>query len=403
MMSRSFKYFLILFATLVLPCRAQTVDDNYLKGMACLMKNKPEAAIEYFSVFISQNPNSAAGFMKRADCYYKLRNYNQAVNDYLKAEEITRGIASYSLAKTYSQTGDFAQACSCLEKHLQSKYKKSQSELKLDKAFDPLQNSKKWIELWKKDWYTSSEMAISDAVYLMKNSKYTEALDELNKAIEEKGSIGNLFACRAKVYEAMENLKNALDDYDKALSLSPGNNEYLQQRAGVLMKLNRNEEALSDLNRALALDPAQFPLYLKRADVASKLNQYDRAKEDVNFFLKYFENDSSAIYRAGMIYYNNGNYVEALGYFNKNLQNIHNNPAYFEARANTYLKSGAFNFASKDYSMALDLDPRNSDLYLCKGKALSSMQMTKDACYFWQKAVQYGNREAIELYNKNCR
>ena len=100
--------------------------------------------------------------------------------------------------------------------------------------------------------------------------------------------------------------------------------------------------------------------------------------------------------------FNPERYIKALEYFNKNLEINTSKPEYFIARANTYLRTSTYKYAANDYSMALDLDPTNEQVYFNRGIARLKMGKIKDACYDWKQALKYGHPEAQEYLSKYC-
>jgi Flp pilus assembly protein TadD len=71
-------------------------------------------------------------------------------------------------------------------------------------------------------------------------------------------------------------------------------------------------------------------------------------------------------------------------------------------RANSYFLSRSWNWAIKDYSMSLDLQPENSDAWLNKGIALLNSGDISDACHDFRKAFSLGNKKATEFISRNC-
>ena len=68
----------------------------------------------------------------------------------------------------------------------------------------------------------------------------------------------------------------------------------------------------------------------------------------------------------------------------------------------SYINTSTWEFAISDYSMALDLDPRNAEVYFNKGFALLKTGNRDDACRDYRMALKYGNKKASAEINKNC-
>ncbi|MFP4489389.1 MAG: tetratricopeptide repeat protein, partial [Bacteroidales bacterium] len=67
-----------------------------------------------------------------------------------------------------------------------------------------------------------------------------------------------------------------------------------------------------------------------------------------------------------------------------------------------YMKIKSWEAAVYDYSMALDLWPRDGDAYYNKGLALFNMGKKEEACYDFRMALRYGNKKASAMISKHC-
>ena len=60
------------------------------------------------------------------------------------------------------------------------------------------------------------------------------------------------------------------------------------------------------------------------------------------------------------------------------------------------------NQAIDDYSMALDLNPNNPDIYFNRGIARLKLNDASNACYDFKKAFNMGKKEALEYLQRHC-
>jgi len=98
----------------------------------------------------------------------------------------------------------------------------------------------------------------------------------------------------------------------------------------------------------------------------------------------------------------NGEYNRAIRYFSENIENYPGEAQCFTDRASIYLKMKSWNAAIYDYSMALDLWPRDGEAYYNKGVALFNSGKTEEACHDFRMALRYGNRKASGMLSKYC-
>ena len=401
-MKRYFHLWFLFFLIIPFFVSAQEEPNFYLKGIANFQKKDFNEAIIQFSKVIEFNKNNTEYYYKRGECYYNIQHYFKAIDDFQKADSLKPGYGSFFLAKNYALIGNEKKSIEYLTIHLKSKYRIPQSHIMFDEAFSDLQYAKEWEKLWKNNWYTKYEDQLDEAEYLLKSKNYDEALEFLDNTISGKSRDHELLSLRARVFIALNDYRNALTDYDEAILLSKRNHEYYAERARILYKIKKYKKSSGDYSRAIELNPYDLKLNYERAVVNYELKNYEDAIKDITYYLGYFEKDEDAIFLCGKIHYENEDYLKALEYFNKNLELNTGNTEYFTARANTYLKTGTFQYAINDYSMALDLDPKDEQVYFNRGIARLSTGNLKEACFDWEQAKKYGHLNIDEYLKKYC-
>ncbi len=289
-----------------------------------------------------------------------------------------------------------------LRNHLGSKYHLKEKIIKRDSAFDNLQYSDGWYNLWQEDWYTQEEKIEEEIDYMMKKEMYLEAIAMLDEKISASDDPQMLYAYRAEINTKLGNFKGAVTDWDNAIALERRIPEYYIKRGKAYAELGKFKSAVEDFSRVLRQDPASFSLYLNRAKAYAELKEFDQAIRDVTTYLKYFENDQQAISLCGNLHYLNEDYIEALKYFNRNLKLDKSKAEYYKDRGKTYLKTRTYKYAINDLSMALDLSPHDGETYLFKGIARFESGDREGACSDWNKARNYGEMKSVEYLLKYC-
>src|SRR4030042_3148543 len=127
--------FALIFATFL---AAQSPDPVYLKGMASLIQNHNEDAVQSLTDAIDHNNADEQYYLNRAEAYFRLGKFDLSLNDYNEANSISPGSGNLGLAKIYAATGDVERAILYLTRHLQSDFRSPESILTKDAAFDPL-------------------------------------------------------------------------------------------------------------------------------------------------------------------------------------------------------------------------------------------------------------------------
>ena len=135
-------------------------------------------------------------------------------------------------------------------------------------------------------------------------------------------------------------------------------------------------------------------LILKNAQMHELLGKYDRALEASNNYIDYFPQDTFALYLNAKYNRLNGRYVDALETLTNLLENHPGSSRFFKERGNTYYDMELLRESIKDFSMAMDLNPSDAEIYVQRGMARLKRGDLKGACSDWKKGTMRGSNEA---------
>lgn len=391
---------LLILVTIFNPCWSQRDSHSYLKGIAAEIEGKPDSAIYHFTVAINKDHAVPEFYLHRGRMHVKKNNYARAEQDFIKANELDKGSALLDLAKLHALQNSPGEATRYLKVYLSSKKKKPAGEIKLDKDFHQIEGTPEWTETWNSDWYTADELLLNEINFALKYGNYTEALYKSNDFIHRYPENPGGYHARAKAYGGIQNYRNALEDLNEAIKLKKDTGFY-HTRANINLKLGRKEAALDDYYNMLYLAPENLPLYLKTSRLHADLGNHSRAGKDIKKYLTFF-NNHKGLFIAGGIYYESGNYFQALKMFNILLKEDTSKASYFKARGKTYLKSRMYKYALKDLSMAMDLTPDDPEIYYYHAKARYLSGDEEGACKDWKKSFKLGMKEAMEEIVNHC-
>ncbi len=124
--------------------------------------------------------------------------------------------------------------------------------------------------------------------------KYSEALQDLNKAVELTPRESSVFYNRGNVYLDLEKFDFALKDFTKAISLRKNNPDYFVNRAMTYDALEKLPDAINDMNSAIKLDPNQAALFSERGVYFAKSGDLISAERDFRRALALNPNDAEA-------------------------------------------------------------------------------------------------------------
>ena len=397
------KKILTLFFIMSCACTVygQQTVDYILKARALTEAGKPEQAIDLLSVAISGTKESRL-YTERAEANILKGDYSRALSDFNEANKITPFSGEYGLSRIYALKGDAATALYHLEINLNSPYKKVEKEIMLDPAFGIIENRQEWRQFWKKEWYSIAEKSISEIEYYISAGKIDESktvLAELKKSY--KGSDDILYA-EALISLSSANYSEAIKVITGLSALNPGDEKYLRILARAQTAVSDPVGASTTYSQLVNSGVADAELLILRADCYRKTGENEKALKDIEKYIEIYPENKSALSLAGKVEAISGDNLKALEFFSKNLKLHPNDPECYIDRANSYFVSKTWDMAISDYSMALDLRPENSDVWLNKGISLLNSGKVKDACHDFRRSFGLGNKRVTDYIGRNC-
>ena len=395
--------FSLLIISGTLPSFSQTMDP-YLAARACMAQEKYDSALVFLNSAADQDPGDVDVLYHRGLCYFKELNFRKAYEDFLQVEKKKKGMASFYLAKTEVHLKHPEQAVKYLRIPLSSRYKLPEKQILLDEDLASLEKRSDWRALWnEKNWYNQNDRDFQEAVFLSNHGSYLDAINILNYLEKRKFRKTDVHKMKAELFSELGNERASMSEINSAVESDVRNHAALQMRADKFREAEKYEEALNDYNKLLRLDPASFEAYLSRATSKNETGDLEGALEDVDIYLLYFPERDTAWFVKGQIQYRHKKYLDALQSMNKALDMNKGEPAYYHYRGLIYAnRSGTLQYAEKDFSMALDLDPLNGETWMQKGKVASRLGKPETACHDYKKAYQYGIHEARDFIDKHC-
>lgn len=388
------KLVLLLLALLIhTPAFGQ---DPYLLGVARMHEGSLDQARHHFEQVLAMDKDDPEGLLKLAETYYLSADYQQA-KTYLEKLEVQReGMGSYLLARTHAKMGDAGMAAFYLEKHLRSEYKLPSSTILLEEAFSSLETSNEWRSLWKNDWYSEGELLFQEIAYLTSSKDYLDALDLIEEALKGTEDRALLLSARGTVFKHMGHYQNAIQAYTEAIELTRMNAESFHGRAGSYMALEKFTDAIPDLKRTVQLQPEKLEILKELSEAHRAAEDYKLASDVLEEYLVYYPEQAEAHYLHGQILYESGKYLKALSSYNQCLELETDDPRFYAARGKTYLATSTYPYALNDFGMALDLDPKNHEVWFQRGMAKWHSSDREGSIADWKRATRYGSEKAAK-------
>jgi tetratricopeptide (TPR) repeat protein len=379
----------------------QLVYETLLHSGALIKTGKTTEAVDLLSSAIQEKQDSRL-YIERAKAYIEEGDYQSAISDYKTANSLTQYSGDYGLSRIYALKGDAGTSLYHLERNIGSPFRKSEKEVLLDPAYGPIENSPEWRQFWKKEWYSSLETGVSEIEYYISASMNDDAVIGLSELESEYKDNEEVLYARALFNLSAGKPAEAIKILTGITNSHPDNEKYLRLLAKAQTAASNHAGASVIYSKLIALEIPDADLYISRAECYRKTGETNRAMTDIEKFLNLYPQNKKALSLAGKIETAAGDYLKALEYFSENLRYHPNDPECYIDRADAYLLSRSWDWAMKDYSMSLDLDPSNSEVWLNKGIALFNSGKKEDACHDFRNSFNLGNKRATEYISRHC-
>lgn len=396
-------YILLLFCLFqVKIISAQTavneVRETYFLAIAAYEKLDHDKALFYLSKF----PDNKSYCSFKARIFYENKKYSEAISEYKRLINYDSSVAHFALAQIYAEMGFEKESMLYLEKHFQSKDPKSYPEIISTDAFYSINRSEAWREFWQTKRYTANQELYAEATYLISQNRSTEAINLLYSArtSANKEKIHHLLA---KAFLSIKSYSNALKNIDLAIERNKRNTELLELRLEINMISGNDADALSDIRELVRLNELNPNYLLLKAKLENNNRNFKLADSDLSFYLRYFPDNTEALYYSATVKMNLEEYWDALKLYNVLLESDQSQSLYFEGRGDVYYALKDYKFATSDYTMALDINPRQADIYYKLGWCRFYLNDKDAACHSWKHALRLKHRDAVKVVSSHCR
>jgi tetratricopeptide (TPR) repeat protein len=136
--------------------------------------------------------------------------------------------------------------------------------------------------------------------------EYTEALINLNKAIEIDPSYPRAYYVRANIKDSFDDRHGAMKDYNLALEKNPKFADAFFSRGNVKMKLQDYYGAINDYTAAISINENYIEAYFNRGKAKQYLQAYEDAINDCTKIIQINPKNFDAYYMRGILRINFG-------------------------------------------------------------------------------------------------
>jgi tetratricopeptide (TPR) repeat protein len=283
---------------------SQNAKELYKNGIVAQKNNNHKEAIKHFSKAIDLKPDYSEAYWERANSYFKLKNFELALPDYVHLHRRAPLNENYiiKLAITYMQLKRWSDAQYMLMKleaddmnlHIaEAKVKMAQCKIMLKNFEEAVQYLSESISIFADDdqiYYYKGVASDSLKDYQTSALCYSKSIEIVEQNLQKK-NISSASSDSLKLMyllglgyaqNGMYDFKNSKLSYSSAIKISPKNPTLYLSRANICLQNNEVNEALNDLKTCELLNLNSYAFYYTKAKALKKAGQFNQAIESLN-------------------------------------------------------------------------------------------------------------------------
>lgn len=275
-------------------------------------------------------------------------------------------------------------------------------------------------------------------VEAIQNNNVEEALEYLNKEVNDNPDNGYAFAWIALVQVHLEKYGQALTAVNMAIKKIPSKDkEYTSfaysTRASVYLNLEDTVRAIKDYSQAISITPEESDIYSKRAQIYYEQGKYSLADADYHKMISLNEGDVVGYMGIGRNANAQKQWNEAIKQFDYVVKLAPDYSSAYSFRAESYWGLNKFDKAIDDVVIALSIDADNKAFYLlqslvdtafvqtiaklkaqkikepnenywnyCLGTVYEHLDRYSDAIAYYEEAIDKESSDAIAYRLAHC-
>jgi len=199
---------------------------------------------------------------------------------------------------------------------------------------------------------------------------------------------------KSKEYELARKLFSELAGPDN------GNPEYQYYLGESFQHLDQPASALTAYKKAVKLDSTHLRSLFRLGKYFTIKRERDQALNYVDAGLRFYEYDVSFVNLKALILYNDGQFENAISWFEKVLELGETQAYVYEKLAYSYYKNWEFERAKENYRKLIAIDDQNSDAYFGMAAALRKNKQPDSTEIYINKALDVQRPIFAEGYRR---
>lgn len=267
--------------------------------------------------------------------------------------------------------------------------------------------------------YDNAEQKARLAFELYEDGKMSQALDELETALEINPASSSLHFNKALTLDAMGRFEEAISEYETALQLSPEDVEILNSLAVDYTRTSQYDLAIETFEHIQELDSGFEPCYCNRIITYTEMGLHDMAEQMFYLAQQIRPDCALCFYNIGNSLFARGQYKRAIRCWIRTAELEESHPQIHYRIAQAYWSDGDFEKCREHFLQELRSNPGDIDvvfdfgLFLletgdvesAKEKFNRILELKPDfaPALFYLGEIAFNNQDderAVELYNQ---
>ncbi|MEQ8187823.1 MAG: tetratricopeptide repeat protein [Candidatus Eremiobacterota bacterium] len=311
----------------------------------------------------------------------------------------------YSKALRLYSHGDYEKAIDCYDEALKIDRDFASAWHGMGDCFQMLKKYDEAIKCYDKSLAVDNkytESMYDKGLCLMLIKKYDSAIACFDRVIELDPVFSSAFYNKGKILYEKNDYRDALMYFNKTIQIDEKNIDAWNMKGTILGEDKKFEEAFLCFDRVLSISPENRIALTGKGACLEGLYRYDEAMKCYDRMLEIFSDDDiDALRSKGVLLLMQGNYREAIKYFDKILSvepsdiNALGNKGFILGEENRYEE--ALEYLNK----ALTIKPDDSELLYTTGDVLYKQEKYEDALQYYNRSLKIKGDNAQVLSKKN--
>jgi tetratricopeptide (TPR) repeat protein len=379
---------------------SQNINIPAVYSISRINQGDYQNALDTLNKLIEENPK-AEYYLAKAETLCKTGNHSEACMNADLADKIKPNISSELKFRVYLEKDDYKSAEEALVQNLNSSYKISMYSLLNNADYNKIKGSDFLDDILQSNKYSKTEKQLYQVERLMNAEEFNQAYFLVNEIIARNKSIADVYYLLSKINQNSGNERQSLEAINSAIELKKSKPDFYKQRIALYKERGEYSPALSDVNKLLKLEPYLVDNHILKADLLVLNNKYDEANQLIEIIESFSEANPDMLFLQSKTNFQSGNYLVALQCINESML-IEQTKEQYELRADIYMETKTYDFAIRDYSMVLDMEPFNGEIYAKKGLVRYYSGDKEGACSDWKKGQRYGDYNCAKYIGQYC-